>query len=123
MQKPKPLKADQLQHPKNSRRSSFNGDIRRGDDKQGFIKANRITVTEGTRAPQRVKKHVGAHLCSDGSVGGRRDLTGAIQPLPEGHSFGPCLVNNKPTTSASTFDLADLKAHQKSMLHSRNNNG
>ena len=108
MQKPPRLSKESLQHPK-EQRSKFNGDRIRSKDKQGMVRAGRVSITEGTREPENLKRGNGAHLTPDGRVEGRRDFSGAIQPVPEGHSYGPCYVR-------SEVDLGPLKDHQKRML-------
>ena len=63
MIKPGPITAAQLRHPKTPDRSAFQGDERRSDDRQGFVKAKRIQCVEGTRKPAN------------------------LRPIPENHAF------------------------------------
>ena len=111
MDKPPKLSKEQLQHPKDQR-SKFNGDKRREASKQGFMCAGRISVVEGTREPENLKRNVNAHLTPEGRVEGQRDFSGAIKPIPEGHSFGPCIVSQE-------VDLHGHTENQKRMLSRR----
>ena len=75
---------ESLTHPKNKK--TWNGDKRRPDSEQGFVKANRVTTTYGTRPPSNVKP---IELPMVGSVSkpNSRDLTGRIKPVPQDHKF------------------------------------
>ena len=86
MLKPKkPIKQD-LQHPKDLK-SSFNGDKIRSKADQGFMRANRVTTTEGTTPPRNVRSVDIASL--DSAPGAStRDITG-IKPIPHGYRFTP----------------------------------
>ena len=98
MKKPSPLSKDKLRHPKD-KRSSFNGDKWRNNKKDNYM--TRVSSVEGTRRPSNIKEIAIAHLTPEGSVEGRKDRTGAIQPVPSDHIYGP----------------AFLKQHQQLMKH------
>lgn len=69
MKKPGKLFKKDLEHPKAEKKSSFNGDVRRPADEQGFSerrRANGVSVTHGSRPQSNVKpvthaRHPGAH--------------------------------------------------------------
>ncbi len=100
----KRLEAKDLVHPKGERKSSFNGDVRRKDEDQGFAKAGRVTTVEGTRPPNNVVPVQIASLDAAPNAS-TRDITG-VKPIPKGHRF------ERPFQP----DLEPLKAHQVEML-------
>ena len=78
MIRPGPISAEQLRHPKTPDRSAFQGDERRSDDRQGFVKAKRIRCVEGTRKPANLRPVPTAHLLPDGSVSHGKDISGGV---------------------------------------------
>ena len=87
MIKPGPITAAQLRHPKTPDRSAFQGDERRSDDRQGFVKAKRIQCVEGTRKTANLRPIPTAHLLPDGSVSHGNYISGGVRPIPENHAF------------------------------------
>ena len=100
----KRLQAKDLVHPKGERKSSFNGDVIRKDEDQGFAKAGRVRTVEGTRKPANMVEVQIASLDAAPSAS-TGDLTGC-RPIPKGHRF------ERPFQP----DLEPLKAHQVEML-------
>ena len=73
MKKPGKLFKKDLEHPKGQKKSSFNGDVRRPADEQGFSerrKANGVTVTHGTKPQSRSKLVEGPHMGLDNKIVG-----------------------------------------------------
>ena len=85
---PRKLKTEDLTHPKNAR--GWQGDLRRPDDQQGFVKAGRVHTVYGTQPPTNVKP---IELPRIGSVTkpNSRDLSGRCKPIPADHKFTPAM--------------------------------
>ena len=75
MQKPGPIRKDQLKHPAD-KRSAFNGDPWRGEKKKNFTST--VSTTSGSRPPTNIHEVPIAHINPDGSVSHGKDITGAI---------------------------------------------
>ena len=84
MTHPRKLQPSDLKHPAD-KRSPFNGDKRKPDAENGFMKAKRVYSVEGTTPPRNTK---GVDIASLDSAPGAstRDITG-IKPIPHGHRF------------------------------------
>lgn len=109
MKKPGKLFKKDLEHPKGEKLSSFQGDVIRPKEEQGFAerrKVNGCSVTEGTRPPSNVrpvtngKKHPGAHA----------PMTRDLLPTQDPQVFQPVLRPSQPINKAPLTD------RQKRML-------
>ena len=108
MQKPpKKSKAD-LIHPKEPKKSKFNGDRWRNDGAKNFT--NTVRTVEGTNRPGNSKP------VSVGSRGDHRDITGAIKPIPLGHQFQPAMRDIQEVNASQVKQLTD---RQKKKYRSR----
>ena len=93
----KKLTKTDLQHPKDLK-SSFNGEKIRPKSDQGFMRAGRVTTTEGKTPPSNTKGVDIASLDSDAPGASTRDVTGC-KPIPHGHRFTPAFQRDvKPLT-------------------------
>ena len=84
MQRPEPLRKEQLQHPK-TRRSRFNGDLIRPAEKQGFMarrQAAGVSTVYGSEKPARP------------ATGPQRDITGRVKP-PDPAPAAPPLTDRQ----------------------------
>ena len=93
MQKPKPIRPDQLKHPK-EKRSRWNGDKWRNEEKNSFI--SRVSSVEGTKPPTNLKSVSRASLSAPKGV--------------------DCRGKSNPIKADVSLDLEPLKAHQVRML-------
>jgi hypothetical protein len=102
MKAPKKLDKADLKHPKDLK-SSFNGDKIRSKTYQGFMRAGRVTTTEGTRPPTNVKP-VDLPSIDSVSTPRSRDITGC-RPVPAGHRFTPAFQRDIDLTAQQISQL------------------
>ncbi len=101
---------ESLTHPKNKK--TWNGDKRRPDSEQGFVKAGRVSTTYGTRPPTNVKP---IELPRVGSVTkpNSRDLTGRCKPIPQDHKFTPAMQRELTDQQKEMLTPKQRKQHNK----------
>ena len=107
---PRKLKKEDLTHPKNAR--GWQGDLRRPDEQQGFVKAGRVHTVYGTRPPTNVKP---IELPRVGSVNKAlsRDITGRIKPIPADHKFTPAMQRELTDQQKEMLTPKQRKQHNK----------
>ena len=108
--KPPKQTPESLTHPKNKK--TWNGDKRRPDSEQGFVKANRVHSVEGQRPPSNVKP---IELPRVGSANktNSRDVTGRIKPIPANHKYTPAMQRELTDQQKEMLSPKQRKQHSK----------
>ena len=110
---PRKLKKEDLQHPKNAR--GWQGDLRRKDELQGFVKAGRVHSVEGTRPPSNLKP-VELPRVGSKNKANSRDFAGC-KPIPADHRF-QVSMQPKPTDNQMQM-LSPKQRKQHKSTHSK----
>ena len=107
--KPQKQTAESLTHPKNKK--TWNGDKRRPDSEQGFVKAGRVSTTYGTRPPTNVKPIELPRVGSQNKANSR-DVAGC-KPIPADHKFTPAMQRELTDQQKDMLSPKQRKQHNK----------
>ncbi len=106
---PRKLKKEDLTHPKNAR--GWQGDLRRPDEQQGFVKAKRVHSVEGTRTPSNLKPIELPRVGSQNKANSR-DIAGC-KPIPADHKFTPAFQRDLTDQQKEMLTPKQRKQHNK----------